>query len=165
MAYNYLSGEPVTGVESGKPMYFRTPDGKMNLANFFRAQVYSAVAALKYGMDILFEKEHVAADQFTGHGGLFKTEGVAQQFLADALNTPISVMKTAGEGGSWGMALLAAYMLENGGLSLPDWLEKKVFAGMEKKTVSPDKNGVQGFGEYMKRYNAGLPAEKKLGDV
>ena len=164
-AYNYLSGEPVTGVESGRPMYFRTPDSKMSLANFFRAELYSSFAALRYGMDILFEKEGVAAEQFTGHGGLFKVEGVAQQFLADALDTPVSVMKTAGEGGSWGMALLAAYMLGSDGLSLPDWLEQKVFAGMEKKTVSPDENGVRGFGEYMKRYKAGLPAERKLGDV
>ena len=165
VAYNYLSGEPVTGVESGKPMYFRTPDGKMNLANFFRAQVYSAVAALKYGMDILFEKEHVAADQFTGHGGLFKTEGVAQQFLADALNTPISVMKTAGEGGSWGMALLAAYMLGGSGKALPDWLESEVFSGMEKRTLQPEEQGRQGFADYMKRYIAGLAAEKTVGGV
>ena len=164
-AYNYISGEPVTGVEKGRPMYFRTPDSKMSLANFIRAELYASLAALRSGMDILFEKEKVSAEQFTGHGGLFKVEGVAQQFLADALNTPVSVMKTAGEGGSWGMALLAAYMLENGGQSLAEWLEKKVFAGMERKTVRPDKNGVQGFGEYMKRYNAGLPAENKLGDV
>lgn len=164
-AYNYLSGEPVTGIENGRPMYFRTPDGKMNLANFIRAQLYASVAALCSGMDILFDRESVSAEQFTGHGGLFKVEGVAQQFLSDALNTPVSVMKTAGEGGSWGMALLAAYMLEKDGSSLADWLEGKVFADMERKTVRPDKNGVQGFGEYMKRYNAGLAAEKKLGDV
>lgn len=165
VAYNYLSGEPVTGVESGRPMYFRTPDSKMSLADFFRAELYSALSALRYGMDILFEKERVAAEQFTGHGGLFKVEGVAQQFLADALNTPVSVMNTAGEGGSWGMALLAAYMLDGGGLSLAEWLNEKVFAGMEKKTVSPDENGVRGFDEYMKRYKAGLPAERMLGDV
>lgn len=165
VAYNYLSGEPVTGVESGRPMYFRTPDSKMDLANFFRAELYSSLSALRYGMDILFEKERVSAEQFTGHGGLFKVEGVAQQFLADALDTPVSVMETAGEGGSWGMALLAAYMLDGNGLSLPRWLFEKVFASMEKKTVRPDEKGVQSFGEYMKRYKAGLPAEKKLGDV
>ena len=164
-AYNYLSGEPVTGIESGRPMYFRTPDSKMDLANFFRAELYASLAALRRGMDILFEKEQVTAEQFTGHGGLFKVEGVAGQFLADALDTPVSVMKTAGEGGSWGMALLAAYMLDSDGLSLPGWLEKRVFADMEKKTLSPDPTGVQGFGAYMKRYNAGLPAEKILGGV
>ena len=165
IVYNYLSGEPVTAVEKGRPMYFRTPDGKMNLANFFRSQIYSSVAALKSGMDILFEKEHVAAQQFTGHGGLFKTEGVAQQFVADALNTPVSVMKTAGEGGSWGIALLAAYMIDGKGKSLANWLDSEVFADMEKKTAQPDEKGSHGFGEYMKRYNVGLAAEKKLGDV
>ena len=163
--YNCLSGEPVIGVEDGRPMYFRTPDGNMNIANFFRAQVYSSVAALKDGMDILFEKEKVTADQFTGHGGLFKTEGVAQQFLADALNTPVSVMKTAGEGGSWGIALLAAYTVCGGGKSLPDWLDSEVFAGMEKKTLQPEEKGSKGFADYMKRYNAGLAAEKQLGGV
>lgn len=165
IVYNYLSGEPVTAVEKGRPMYFRTPDGKMNLANFFRSQIYSSVAALKSGMDILFEKEHVAAQQFTGHGGLFKTEGVAQQFVADALNTPVSVMKTAGEGGSWGIALLAAYMLDGKGKALADWLDSEVFADMEKKTAQPDEKGSHGFAEYMKRYNVGLAAEKKLGEV
>lgn len=165
IAYNYLSGEPVTGTENGRPMYFRAPDSKMSLANFFRAELYSSLSALRYGMDILFEKEEVAAEQFTGHGGLFKVEGVAQQFLADALDTPVSVMKTAGEGGSWGMALLAAYMLDGNGLSLAGWLEFNVFAGMEKKTVRPDPNGVQGFGEFMKRYKAGLNAERMLGDI
>ena len=165
VVYNYLSGEPVTGVEDGRPMYFRTPDGNMNLANFFRAQIYSAVAALKSGMDILFEKEKVTAEQFTGHGGLFKTEGVAQQFLADALNTPVSVMKTAGEGGSWGIALLAAYVVCGNGKSLPEWLDSEVFAGMDKQTRQPEEKGSQGFAGFMKRYNAGLAAEKQLGGI
>ncbi|MCM1298347.1 MAG: FGGY-family carbohydrate kinase [Firmicutes bacterium] len=164
-AYNCLSGEPVINVDSGRPMYFRTPDSKMNLANFFRAQIYTSVAALKSGMDILFGKEQAAACQFVGHGGLFKTEGVAQQFLADALNTPISVMKTAGEGGSWGIALLAAYTLCGKGRNLADWLDSQVFADMEKKTAIPDEKGSCGFKEYMKLYNAGLAAERKLGDV
>ena len=155
----------MTGVENGRPMYFRLPDSKMDLANFFRAQIYASVAALCAGMDILFEKENVSAHQFTGHGGLFKTEGVAQQFLADALKTPVSTMKTAGEGGSWGMALLAAYMICGKDMSLADWLETKVFAGMERKTLKPEENGSRGFAEYMQRYKAGLAAEKKLGDV
>ena len=165
VSYNYLSGEPVTAVEDGRPMYFRTPDSKMNLGNFIRAQLYSTVAALKYGMDILFEKEHVSAQQFTGHGGLFKTEGVAQQFLADALDTSVSVMKTAGEGGSWGIALLAAFMLDSDGKTLPDWLETKVFSGMERKTLQPDPKGVEGFRGFMKHYVAGLAAEKMLGGI
>ncbi len=115
-------------------------------------------------MDILFEKEHVSAEQFTGHGGLFKTKGVAQQYLSDALNTPVSV-KTAGEGGSWGMALLAAYMVCGKGKTLAEWLEEEVFAGMDKQTLTPEEAGVKGFKAFMKRYNAGLPAEKQLGDV
>ncbi len=164
-AYNYLSGEPVTAVENGRPMYFRMPDSKMNLANFFRAEIYASMAALKSGMDILFEKEQVKAAQFTGHGGLFKVKGVAQQFLADALGTPVSVMETAGEGGAWGMALLAAYMICGKEKSLPDWLDENVFAKMEKLTVAPDGKGAEGFKEYMKRYSEGLAAERKLGAV
>ncbi|MBP1560869.1 MAG: ATPase [Oscillospiraceae bacterium] len=164
-AFNFLSGEPVAGVDDGRPMYFRMPDGKMNLANFFRAQIYSAFAALKIGMDILFEKEQVKAEQFTGHGGLFKVKGAAQQILADALNTPVSVMETAGEGGAWGMALLAAYMIKSGGKSLADWLDGEVFAGMEKLTVTPEEKGRNGFNEYMKRYKGALCAERMLGDV
>ena len=164
-AYNYLSGEPVTGLESGKPMYFRTPGVKFTLANFFRAEIMSAFAALKIGNDILFEKEKASAEQFTGHGGLFKVEGTAQQILADAMNTPISVMKTAGEGGAWGMALLAAYMNENNGKSLPEWLGSEVFGGMEKTTLSPSADGTEGFDKFMCRYKAGLAAEKAASEV
>lgn len=164
-AFNFLSGEPVTGVENGRPMYFRMPDGKMNLANFFRAQIYSAFASLKIGMDILFEKEQVTAAQFTGHGGLFKVRGTAQQILADALNTPVSVMETAGEGGAWGMALLAAYMVRKNGKSLAEWLDSEVFIGMEKHTVNPESNGRDGFGRYIERYKSALDAEKILGGV
>lgn len=164
-SFNYLSGEPVTGAESGRPMYFRQPDGKMDLANFFRAQIYSAFATLKIGMDILFEKEQVKAQQFTGHGGIFKVKGAAQQVLADALDTPVSVMATAGEGGAWGMALLAAYMVKGGGKTLPDWLDREVFADIEKLTAAPEAEGKRGFDEYIRRYKAALAAEKLLGDV
>ena len=165
VVYNYLSGEPVMGLANGKPMYYREPDGNMTLENFFRAQVYASMAALKSGMDILFNKENVSADQFTGHGGLFKTEGVAQGYLANALKTPVSVMKTAGEGGSWGIALLTAYTVCANGKKLADWLETEVFAGMDKKTVEPVKSGVQGFEGYMTRYLKGIEAEKKLGEI
>ncbi|MGN0552570.1 MAG: xylulokinase [Oscillospiraceae bacterium] len=164
-SFNYLSGEPVTDTDSGRPMYFRMPDGKMNLANFFRAQIYSAFATLKLGMDILFEKEQVKADQFTGHGGLFKVNGAAQQILADALDTPVSVMETAGEGGAWGMALLAAYMIKGSGKTLADWLDGEVFAGMKKLIACPESSGKDGFNEYMKRYKAALGAERMLGEV
>ncbi|MGN0608733.1 MAG: xylulokinase [Oscillospiraceae bacterium] len=164
-AFNFLSGEPVAGVDEGRPMYFRMPGGKMDLANFFRAQIYSAFAALKMGMDILFDKEKVKAEQFTGHGGLFKVKGAAQQILADALDTPVSVMDTAGEGGAWGMALLAAYMIKGSGKTLSDWLDSEVFSGMEKLTVAPEEKGRSGFNEYMKRYKSALGAEKLLREV
>ena len=164
-AYNYISGEPVTEIEKGSPAYFRTPDSKMNLANFFRAELYSALAALKSGNDILTKKEGVTADSFTGHGGLFKVQGAAQQILADALNADVSVMSTAGEGGAWGMALLAAYMKHSDGKTLPEWLETEVFAGMDKYTLSPDNKGVNGWKAYMERYRRGLEAEKILGGI
>ncbi len=162
-AYNFLSAEPVSKVENGRPMYFRTPDSDMNFSNFMRAQIYSAAASLKIGMDILFEKEQVGAKQFTGHGGLFKTENTADRLMADALNTPVSVMKTAGEGGAWGMALLAAYMLRGEGKTLPEWLEAEVFAGMSKTTAVPDPEGRDGFNRFMENYKTGLEAERLLG--
>lgn len=159
VAYNFLSGEPVAGAENGRPMYFRTPDGSFNLANFFRAQLYSSMAALKLGMDILFKNEKVSVKRITGHGGLFKVEGVAQQFLADGLNSAVSVMKTAGEGGAWGMAVLAAYAAFGNGKTLPDFLETDVFASMESTTVSPDKEGSAGFAKFIENYKNGLSAE------
>ncbi len=164
-AYNFLSGEPVAGIESGKPMYFRTPGMSFNLANLFRAQLMSAFATLKIGNDILFEKEKVNAELFMAHGGLFKVEGVAQQILADALNADVSVMQTAGEGGAWGMALLAAYMNDNGGMKLPQWLSEKVFGGMEKTTLSPCADGIKGYGEFMERYRKGLRAQAEAGEI
>ena len=161
-AYNFLSGEPVAGVTDGRPMYFRTPDSEPSLGNFFRAQLYSTFAALKIGMDILFEKENVTLKDLTAHGGLFKVKNTAQQILADALGTSVSVMETAGEGGAWGIALLAAYMTDGKGSSLADWLDEKVFSDSKKITLAPDKNGAKGFAEFMERYKAGLPAEKIL---
>ncbi len=159
VAYNFLSGEPVAGAENGRPMYFRTPDGKFNLANLFRAEIYSTMAALKLGMDILFDKEQVSVDKITGHGGLFKTKGVAQQFLADGLGCAVSVMKTAGEGGAWGMALLAAYSVCGGGKSLPEFLGSEVFGGMKSTTLQPEEKGAEGFRKFMENYKRGLAAE------
>ncbi len=159
VAYNFLSGEPVAGAEKGRPMYFRTPDGSFNLANFFRAELYSSMAALKLGMDILFENENVSVEKITGHGGLFKVQGVAQQFLADGLNSAVSVMKTAGEGGAWGMAVLAAYAILGKGKSLPEFLEKEVFASMEATTVMPEEKGVKGFNAFIENYKNGLGAQ------
>lgn len=159
VAYNFLSGEPVAGAENGRPMYFRTPGGNLSLANFFRAQLYSSMAALKMGMDILFENEKVTADKITGHGGLFKVKAAAQQFLADGLGSAVSVMQTAGEGGAWGMAILAAYAAVGNGRALPEFLEKEVFSSMEVYTVSPDKNGAAGFAAFLENYKKGLAAE------
>ena len=165
VAYNYLSGEHVTKITSGRPMYFRLPEYKMSLAGFMRAQLYAALATLKIGMDILFEKEKVRAERFLAHGGLFKVEGVAQQILASALKTPVSVMQTAGEGGAWGMALLAAYMMEQKGESLGQWLSSHVFSDRKVTTLQPQKRVTLEFEEFMTRYQAGLDAQKKLEEV
>lgn len=159
VAYNFLSGEPVAGAESGRPMYFRSPDGEWGLANFMRAELNSAFAALKLGMDILTEKEQVRFGRITGHGGLFKVQGAAQKLLADALDSEVSVMTTAGEGGAWGMALLAAYMEQNSGLALPEFLEERVFKGMPAITEAPTAEGVEGFKQFMKNWRRGLPAQ------
>ena len=142
-------------------MVIRTPNSRWNLANFMRVHLYSAFATLKIGNDILFKEEGVEADKILGHGGIFKTKGVAQQILADALNTPISVMETAGEGGAWGIAVLAAYMVTKAdGESLADYLDNKVFAGEKGEELAPDAEGVKGFDAFIERYKAGLEAEK-----
>lgn len=159
VAYNFLSGEPVAGAESGRPMYFRSPDGEWSLANFMRAELDSAFAALKHGMDILTEREHVAVSRIMGHGGLFKVQGAAQQLLADALDTEVSVLTTAGEGGAWGMALLAAFMEQGDGQLLPDYLEERVFSRMQAITESPTADGAEGFRRFMENWRRGLPAE------
>ncbi len=158
-AYNFLSGEPVAGAESGRPMYFRSPDGEWGLANFMRAELNSAFAALASGMEILTEKERVRVGRIIGHGGLFKVKGAAQRLLANALNSEVSVMSTAGEGGAWGMALLAAFMEQDTGLSLPEFLETRVFSGMDVITEKPDEQGVEGFKQFMRNWRAGLPAQ------
>ena len=160
VAYNFLSGEPVAGAESGRPMYFRSPDGEWNLANFMRAELNSAFAALAQGMDILTEKEQVKVGRLIGHGGLFKVPGAAQKLLANALNAEVAVMATAGEGGAWGMALLAAFMEQATGLTLPEFLEQRVFSGMEVTTELPDEQGAAGFRRFMENWRSGLPAQK-----
>ncbi len=163
-AYNFLSAEPVAGIETGRPMYFRTPESRMNLANFMRAQLCSAVATLKFGMDILFEKEKFSASKFMGHGGLFKTENAADAILASALRTPVSVMKTAGEGGAWGMSLLAAYMMCSDGKTLADWLDTQVFAAMDEKTAQPDGESADGFERFVRGYSEGLKAQRAFAE-
>lgn len=160
LAYNYFSGEPITGLNEGRPMFVRSTGDKFNLANFIRTNLYAAVAVLKIGNDILFKDEHVAVDRITGHGGLFKTPGVGQRILAAALNSPISVMETAGEGGAWGIALLAAYMMNNNQESLADYLDHHVFAGNKGVEITPTAEEVAGFDKYIETYKAGLAIEQ-----
>lgn len=160
LAYNYFSGEPITGLNEGRPMFVRSTGDKFNLANFIRTNLYAAVAVLKIGNDILFKDEHVAVDRITGHGGLFKTPGVGQRILAAALNSPISVMETAGEGGAWGIALLAAYMMNNNQESLADYLDNRVFAGNKGVELTPTAEEVAGFDTYIEAYKAGLAIEQ-----
>lgn len=156
VSYNFLADEPVAKVEQGRPMYYRTIDSKMNLANFIRSQLYSAIAVLKLGMNILSEKENVAIKKLNAHGGLFKVEGVAQKFLANALETTVAVSKASGEGGPWGMALLGAYMMVNKGETLGKWLNKNVFSNIETTEISPRKDEADGFNKYFNEYKSGL---------
>ena len=161
VSFNYVSGEPVTGFAEGRPLFVRSANDNFSLANFFRVQLYGAIAVLKIGNDVLFNQEHVKVDRITGHGGLFKTPVVGQRFLAAALNSPISVMETAGEGGAWGIALLASYLVNNGGkMSLPDYLDKMVFAGNTGTEITPDPADVAGFEKYLANYKAAFPIEE-----
>lgn len=161
IAYNYFSGEPITGLQEGRPMFVRTAGDKFNLANFICTNLYAAVAVLKIGNDVLFKDEHVEVDRITGHGGLFKTPGVGQRILAAAINSPISVMETAGEGGAWGIALLAGYMVNNkDNESLADYLDKHVFAGNKGVEIAPTAEEVAGFDTYIESYKAGLAIEQ-----
>lgn len=159
--YNYYSGEPVISMEEGRPLFLRIPESKFNLANFMRAQLFSCMATLKLGMDIMFDNEHIRLEQLMGHGGLFKTKGVAQKFMAGALEVPVAVMETAGEGGPWGMAILAMYMKnKNQDESLEDYLENRVFTDGRCERVEPNEADVKGFKQYMDRYVKGLEVEK-----
>ncbi len=160
LTYNYFSGEGVTNFDEGRPVVVRTPDCHMNLANFMRTNLYSACATLKIGLDILFKEEGVKVDTMMGHGGFFKTKDVGQKIMAAAMDAPVSVMETAGEGGPWGMALLAAYMVNGKGMALDEYLEKCVFAGSEGTVVGPDEEDVKGFDEFLKKYKEGLPIER-----
>lgn len=161
VSYNYLSGESVTGLDAGRPMFVRTPDAAFTLANFMRTHIYSAFATLKTGCDVMLKDEGVKVDTLYGHGGIFKTKGVAQGILAAALNSPVSVMETAGEGGAWGMAILAAYAAKKAdGESLQDYLNTKVFAGMKGETVRPEQKLVEGFDRFEAAYLKGIAAEK-----
>ncbi len=166
LSYNYFSGEHITGFEEGRPLFVRKPDSKFNLANFMRTHLYTSLGALKTGLDILFKDEGVKLDVLLGHGGFFKTKGVGQKIMAAAANVPVSVMETAGEGGAWGSALLAAYMLQReDGESLADYLADKVFAGQEGSRIQPDAADVAGFETFMERYRQGMPVERAAIDA
>ena len=161
VTYNYISGEPVTDLADGRPLVVRSANDKFTLANFMRAHLYGAVAVRKIGNDILLKDEKVNVDRITGHGGFFTTPVVGQKILAAALNSPISVMKTAGEGGPWGMAILASYLVNNKNhQSLADYLDNNVFAGNTGSEVKPDPADVDGFNKYIENYKKGLEIEK-----
>lgn len=164
LAYNYFSGEHVTGFEEGRPLFVRKPDAAFTLSNFMRTHLYTSLGALKTGMDILLKEEKVAIDRITGHGGLFKTKGVGQNILAAACNTPIAVMETAGEGGAWGMAILANYMISGEKLPLDVYLEQEVFADAACEIEEPKEKMVAGFEAFMENYKAGLAVERAAVD-
>ena len=165
LAYNYFSGEHITGVEEGRPLFVRTPESRFNLANFMRVNLFTSLGALKTGMDILLKEEGVKLDKILGHGGLFKTKGVGQNILAAAIDTPVTVMETAGEGGAWGIAVLASYLIhKEEGETLEEYLDNKVFAGQEGIEVQPDEKDVKGFDEFMVRYKEGLAIERAAVD-
>ncbi|MEO8357035.1 MAG: FGGY-family carbohydrate kinase [Chloroflexota bacterium] len=165
LAYNYVSGEHITHLEEGRPMFVRTPESRFTLANFMRTHLFSSLGALKIGMDILFEQEKVKLDQLLGHGGFFKTKEVGQRIMAAAMNVPVSVMETAGEGGAWGIALLASYMLHKStNEPLEAYLSDKVFAGENGTTIAPDQRDVDGFAMFMERYKKGLVIERAAVD-
>lgn len=160
VGYNYFSGEPVTGFSEGRPMLIRTANSEFSFSNFMRMQLYSAVGALKYGLDILLNEEKVPIDKMFGHGGFFKTKEVGQRVMAAAMHAPVSVMETAGEGGAWGIAILALYAaFRESGQTLPDYLNNVIFKNGEGITIEPDKAEMDGFDAYMKRYVEAFPVE------
>ena len=161
MAYGYLSGEGITHINEGRPLFARTPDAKFNLANFMKSHLYTSLGAVKLGLDILLKEEGVRLDRLFGHGGFFKTKGVGQRYLAAAAGAPVTVMETAGEGGPWGMALLAAYLVDGKKEGkLEDYLEKRVFAGEAGSTITPTAEDIEGFETFTVRYKAALDAER-----
>lgn len=164
LAFNYVSGEHITHLEEGRPLFVRKPDSRFTLANFMRTHLFSSLGALKIGLDILFEKEQVQIDKVLGHGGFFKTKDVGQKIMAAAMNVPVSVMETAGEGGAWGIALLAAYMQQAADGPLETFLEHSVFTGKAGSTIAPDQADVEGFEAFMGRYKQGLAIERAAVD-
>ena len=166
LSFNYFSGEGVTDLDEGRPLFLRTPDARLTLANFMRTHLLSALATLKIGLDILTGAEQVPIDRIFGHGGFFKTPGVGQRLLSAAVGAPVSVMETAGEGGPYGMALLAAYMLRReNGQTLADYLDHKVFAGAKTSTITASAEDAAGFAAFLERYKKALPVERLATEV
>jgi len=166
LAYNYFSGEHITHLEEGRPLFVRTPGSRFNLANFMRTHLFAALGALKIGLDILLDQEQVKIDRVLGHGGFFKTPEVGQRIMAAAMNSPVSVMETAGEGGAWGIALLAAYMLHKAeGEPLEAYLADRVFAGAGGLTIAPNPADVAGFAAFMETYKKGLAIERTAVEI
>lgn len=162
LSYGYYSGENIIPVDEGRPVFVRTPESRFNLANFMRTHLYAALGALKIGMDILVKEEKIQIDKILGHGGLFKTPGVGQRIMAAAMQAPVSVMETAGEGGAWGIALLAAYeVLREEDETLESYLADKVFAGNEGVRMEPDAGDVAGFEKFIERFKNGLSIEQE----
>ena len=161
LSYGYLSGEGITHLNEGRPLFARTPDSKFNLANFMRSHLYTSLGAVKLGLDILMKDEGVKVDRIMGHGGLFKTKEVGQRYLSAAVNAPVTCMDTASEGGPWGMAILAAYLIDgkkDG--KLEDYMEKRIFAGQSGSTIQATPEEAEGFEVFINHYKDGLAAEK-----
>ncbi|GAB7169298.1 hypothetical protein TUA1478L_12940 [Lactiplantibacillus plantarum] len=163
--YSYQSGENITKIQAGRPLFVRTPNSKFSLPNFMLTQLYAAFAPLQLGMDILVNEEHVQTDVMIAQGGLFRTPVIGQQVLANALNIPITVMSTAGEGGPWGMAVLANFACRQTAMNLEDFLDQEVFKEPESMTLSPEPERVAGYREFIQRYQAGLPVEAAAGQA
>lgn len=161
LAYGYYSGENITMLNEGRLAFLRTPESRFSLANFMRVHLYTSLGAVKLGLDILMEDEKVKVERIMGHGGFFKTRGVGQRYLAAAVNAPVTVMDTASEGGAWGIALLAAYLIDRKpGEKLEEYLENRIFTGLSGETVMPDAKDTAGFQIFMERYKTGLSVEK-----
>lgn len=161
LSFCYFSGEPVTGFSEGRPLFIRTPESNFTFANFMRTHLYSALGVLKVGLDILFNEENITVDKILGHGGFFKAKDAGQSVLAAAMNADITVTETAGEGGAWGIALLASYLINKAeGETLSDFLNAKVFNSCEEYTMAPDPDDVKGFNEFIERYKSCYPVEQ-----
>lgn len=166
LPYGYYSGENITMINEGRLAFLRTPESRFNLANFMRANLYTSLGAVKMGLDILIEDEKVKVDRIMGHGGFFKTKVVGQRYLAAAVGAPVTVMDTASEGGAWGIALLAAYLIDQGkDEKLEDYLQNRIFGELAGETIAPCEEDQEGFCTFMTRYKAGLEIEKKAIEV